>query len=314
MQNVFSHESIHKIARFLLINSEVFGDKNMTLIYFLFCYSHHYKKQHYANFAFGLLEESMSKMFIDLSNGDMLRELDLVENGWCLIQLVRNDFFESDGLDDILRPYDGVTVHLTETLSRGVFNQNNVYGLLCCAGYLIDRIEYIDKKDKHYFLIKEHLLISFFELIHNIDRWNKKDARWGVMLERFLEMNKRNQVIKSISKSGLRKLVNIIDLDENQIMRLYSLMQKEDDLNQCLLLSLCFTDLNKRFSMDIRMLLKKVETKLFSQMETLYKIDSPMKSFNIQEFVVYALVLLKEICPLDHVFLIYATYNLTGKR
>ena len=309
-----SNSKLHETARFLLINAEVVGQKNMTLIYFLFCYSHRYQKQQYANFAFELLEENLSEIVSRTSKRDAYIALDVVENGWGLIQLVGNDFFDSDGLDDILRPYDEVTIHLTEALSRGEFNQSNVYGLLICAYYLNNRIELVDQKSKHYLLIKEHLLITFFELVHNIDCWDKNDMRWTTLMKQLFEKNKRNHAVSNLAIKGLQKLVNIIDLDNEQIINLYTLMRTKDELNQSLLLSSCYSGVIEHISRDNRRLLKDVETKIYTRMENLYKMENHTSFLGMQEIIVYATALLNGTRPFNQMYFTHITNNLIGKE
>lgn len=308
------YKSLRKIAHFLSINSEVVGNKNMTLIYFFFCYSHRYQKQHYANFAFELLEENLSKMLSNISKRDEYTVLDVVENGWGLIQLVVNDFFDFDGLDDILRPYDEVTINLAKVLSKAEFNQSNAHALLCCAYYLNDRIELVDKKDEHYVKIKEHLLITCFELVNNIDRWDKDDRRWITMMKQLLEKNKQNHAINNLVIKGLQKSVNIIDLDNDQIISLYTLTRTKDELNQSLLLSSCYSGVIEQISRDNKILLKDVEAIIYNQMVNLYKKENGTNSQTMQEIIVYAIALLNGTHPFNQMYFTHITNNLIGKE
>lgn len=305
------------MAHFLLINSEAVPSKatdcNMSLPYFFFCYAQRYEKQHYANFAFELLQENLSQMLNNIQS----REdscLDALEMGWGLMQFVENDFFDSDELDEILLPFDTISIQETERLSRGTVSSDNVHELLLVACYFLARIGHLDIRAEHYPSIREHLLISFFELVHQMDGWDKEDITWIILMGLLLEKSKEYGETSHLAIKGIQKLKSHILLDNEKVVEIYTLAMTKGNLNDALLLSLCFSGKIKSITDSNDILRKIMEDRIANGSKQLYKLGGDTPSTNVQSIIIYALALFEWPVAKNSSFLIHTVAKLINEK
>ncbi|OED41733.1 hypothetical protein AB832_03245 [Flavobacteriaceae bacterium (ex Bugula neritina AB1)] len=300
------------IVHFLVINSEgVDIVKNpiskTAIIYFLFNYAYKYKKQHYTDFAFDLLQQSLSEI-VNLSQ----KEKDINPNsiwlGYGLMQFNNNGFFESYELDEILYSFDIISIRETERLSRGEFSTNNVYDLLSMANYLIDRMIYMGENTGYYLPVKEHLLIVLFELVHNMSVWNRESITWVVPMVLFLEKCREQKAMAKLAKKGLQEFENYTLLENEHILKRYKLMKSKEDLSRALLLWLNFSNKIKNMMNDKTLLKGVIEIQISNNMEQLYRNgDSDLSG--IKNVIIYALTLIEDLKPNNPTFLTHLIIN-----
>jgi hypothetical protein len=137
--------SDHDIARFLLLNSEAiapleFGDKALLIQYF-FEYAYRYEKQHYAEFAYELLQESLSYWYAHKDQGlnDTQGVLGL---GWAVLAFVEQGFFDAEGIEGVLEPFDGIAFKMANVIKDPCKKTDYEESIWTLMGYMLYRNHY----------------------------------------------------------------------------------------------------------------------------------------------------------------------------
>ncbi|NKI24946.1 hypothetical protein HCG49_00050 [Arenibacter sp. 6A1] len=306
--NITFHQHI---GHFLLLNSEVvdtlgMADK-MSLIYYCFSYGSRYEKQHYVEFAFEILQENLSQISNDIKRSPS----EAIEIGYSLMRFLENDFFESDEIDEILMPFDTIAIHNVERLSRGRFSANNIQELLMMASYLLERVKHLDEKAEHYPSIREHLLITFFELNHHTDVCNGNNMVWISWMKLLFQKGIKNKETAHLAQKGLQKLNNNkIISDDKMVLEQYTLAKTNGDLDLALLISLCFSEGANHITENRYVLRESIEIRIAQNMEQLYQNVAATSSLSMRRIIVYAIALLQWPVPKDLAFLTTATGRL----
>lgn len=305
--NITFHQHI---GHFLLLNSEVVDtlgmvDK-MSLIYYCFSYGSRYEKQHYVEFAFEILQENLSQISNDIKRFPS----ESIEIGYSLMRFLENNFFESEELDEILMPFDTIAIENAERLSRGRHSTNNIQELLMTASYLLERVKHLDKKAEHYPSIREHLLITFFELNHHTDVWAGNSMVWITWMKLLFQKGIKNKETTHLAQKGLQKLNNNMLSDDKMVLEQYTLAKANGDLDLALLISLCFSEGAKHIAKNRYVLRESIEIQIAENMEQLYQNAADTTSLSMRRLIVYAIALLEWPVPKDLAFLATATGRL----
>lgn len=148
-------------AKLLIINSNNFNfncfNDNMIFLHFLFQYSKKHDKNHYAEYAFDLLQDWLAFFFNCLNNSN---EIEAVKMGYCLMFFIRNGFFEADDLDEILSSCDEIV--FKKNIVRQKKNELlEIEELFFLTSYLKERVHSSYPYSEKHHLFLSHLLNSY---------------------------------------------------------------------------------------------------------------------------------------------------------
>lgn len=299
------------ISHFFLINSKTINQNQnpwskIGLVHFFFLYADKYKKQHYYDFAFALIQETLLN-FINVKQKFNNVNLDFIHIGHGLMELDRNNFFTTDNINEILYPFDRLAIHKTELyLSQNEdLPQYNLQNLLTLASYLLCRMNYINGMSNHSFALKENLISIFLELIKWSDRLVQKYPNPKILFAEFLLTKGLNQKeTANIAQKGLLKLRSQMFVDKEKILTLYKLARDKHDIDKALLLTLYFSEKVEELTYDRERLEKDIEEKIFHDIEKLYNNASNNSSHDFQRIIIYAITLLEKVNPRSLNFLV----------
>jgi len=207
-------EEVHRVAQFLLINSEAIRGNHfngsLSLIYFLFEYSRFFEKEDYSLFAFEHFETVLKQELSKIDKNSYDSYSGLAEIGWSLMKFIEEGYFESDDLEEILSMIDKIVFYEVEMLSRTSFELIYLPQLLFLGVYLEERSNLLVSHNDYLLETKEYLLISFFEIGTNIGNIPIENKELLKLCRLFYKNGMSNVIISHFCIEGLKKIEELL--------------------------------------------------------------------------------------------------------
>jgi len=294
---------LQNIAHFLLLNSE--DQKNsgfkgqLPVLYFFFTYAYKHTKKHYADFAFELLQENISQISAKTQCSKSTVH-ETIEMGWAIMQFVKIGFFESEGLDETLQAFDKIAISEVQRLSRGASHTINSERLVLCALYFMDRSDFTQENGQCEIIIREHLLIIFFEIANGIKGWDTTEVGTKLFLSFLLKNSREHALVGHFALQVLQEL----DMD------FLSIEQYDKELELDVMRYLCHygnDNYTENGAKKLKGLLTGITERLIQQ---LYETESEDAPHVMQKVIVYSCILLSPDERRAKLFLAYAVHKL----
>lgn len=284
---------IHKLAQFLLINSEAIPQKGlkgkMSLIYFFFTYSKTHSKKHYEHFAFEILENILMEELSIIENGKREANSEIAGIGWSLIKLIEHNYFESDDLEDILAIVDKAAFLEVERLSRTDFKSSYFIQLISLGLYLKERINLSKSNGVKVLEIKEYLLITFFELTTNIHLLPRESMALFGLCRVFFDEGANHKMVSHFCVDGLKKLDKIFtEVYNKEIIENYKALLEKETFESILVYNSFFSDVVKNYMTDSLINIEDYANRL---MKDLYLESEHGTNNNLQKLLVIGIYL-----------------------
>ncbi len=191
---------IHKIAQFLIINSNTVNTGSVTrkipLIFFLFEYADKYSKELYSEFSFDLLEDELTEQLYNIKKNKKNEIISLPILGFALIKFVEQKYFESDDLEDLLSIIDKVVFKEVGALSRMRLEVDYFLHLLIYSIYLKERALLVKKYCLDGFPeVKKFLLVAFYEILLTIEKLPVKQIELLAMFQVLISESSKENIL-----------------------------------------------------------------------------------------------------------------------
>ena len=289
------NELIETLANFFLVNSEVVKSNSingkMSLVYFLFNYSKISSKECFSQFAFELLEDILKEELYKGQSTDEDFYSGITGIGWGLMIFIKEGFFESDDINEILEIIDNKVFFEIEDVSRTDFELIYIEKLIGLGLYLKERIALSTKNEIETLAIKEHLLIVMFELSSGINQISNKNHELLEFCKCFFQEGLENKMISHFCLTGIQNINNLTSINDNkEIEDKYKVALKSNEFENIILYNTLFSkqiDDQEKFS-------KLIEEYTITLIDSLCFENSHEVTGNIQELITIATSLISQ--------------------
>lgn len=303
-----SNKVLERIAHFLCVNSETLPSNGlhgkMSLLYFFFAYAQKFKKQHYTDFAFEVLEEVLSDVLPKMQSvedNNTPFNLATLEIGWSLQKFVSTGFFETDEMNQILIPFDSMAIYEAKFLIKKSPSSENINKFVFLASYLIDRIPDLSTEDPHYLAAKEYVSVIIQKVQQKSNALLKESHNSICLFQTLLDEN--------------RDLMKNDNSYANQdVLKRYEKAIALDDLDTAIVLNLCFPESIKANSHNENLFWDKLDTEVNNAMNWVYESDEITSLANMLKISIYGSILLKNTSATHCQFLACSMLNLAQEN
>ncbi|WP_136465401.1 hypothetical protein [Flagellimonas onchidii] len=220
-------KEIKDLTKVLLSNLDEIKENSvngkMFVANYLFNYREFQKDSTYEDELLEVIEIALDAEFSNIQNARLDFFTGITGLGWALVKLVRNGFFESSNLMDILNLVDSKVTAETEVLCKStIIERHDLLKLLGAISYFIERIGLSNAKTPCDLRISQYLSMAIHEVSGNL-RNNDIEDFWVLQL--------RNLVIKECLDEGVLEHLgyekirllkeSLVQFDKKQISEYY---------------------------------------------------------------------------------------------